>query len=638
MPHLIIVHIGPVQEFIAAARRSRDLWFGSRLLSELAKRVARTIADEVGIESLIFPAPSSIGELDQDSPLDVANKIVASVTTDPVKLAEDAEKEMRAMLAKLVTSAYDAVGGEFARARALEQVMDLPEFYWVSVPYEGEDDYVPTRATAERLLAARKNTRAFRQPTWTGNLPKSSMDGARESIIPETSYPTPQLAREDREAYRAMQDKLYRDYRISGAERLSGVDLFKRRGEFVVGGERVSEGAEFPSTSHMAALPLLQRIMQQYRQPWQQYTTNLGMKHATGLHPTYRYPHTMPVEERLRTDGSILFARRLAEQVEEQGQDQAEVDRVVESLRTFMRTIRHASEPSPYYAILLGDGDNMGQTLDNLPSPRTHRLFSRQLGKFAQEARAAIQAHDGAVLYAGGDDVLALLPLHTALEAAKAVADRFRAMMDTVEVDNEKIEFRTADGRAPTFSAGLVIVHYLEPLSDALELARSAEKKAKQHESEGQKKNALAITSSKRSGADRTIAGHWDTLVPHMQQVVRFHEAELVPDGAAYQLQAVVLEVGGVAALTPLSTDSADERTEKTQLQEAVRHEAIRLLKRKRAQRGQEKLKDDVLSALNARIVRGGADAVMQTAQELVITKVFADARREASTPAKEPS
>ena len=39
--YLISIAIGPVQDFIASARRSRDLWFGSWLLSELSKTAAR---------------------------------------------------------------------------------------------------------------------------------------------------------------------------------------------------------------------------------------------------------------------------------------------------------------------------------------------------------------------------------------------------------------------------------------------------------------------------------------------------------------------------------------------------------------------------------------------------------------------
>jgi CRISPR-associated protein Cmr2 len=34
MNYSMVIGVGPVQEFIASARRSRDLWFGSWLLSE----------------------------------------------------------------------------------------------------------------------------------------------------------------------------------------------------------------------------------------------------------------------------------------------------------------------------------------------------------------------------------------------------------------------------------------------------------------------------------------------------------------------------------------------------------------------------------------------------------------------------
>lgn len=52
--HLLLVSLGPVQDFIAQARRMRDLWFGSHLLSELSRAVAKALALQ-GAE-LIFPA------------------------------------------------------------------------------------------------------------------------------------------------------------------------------------------------------------------------------------------------------------------------------------------------------------------------------------------------------------------------------------------------------------------------------------------------------------------------------------------------------------------------------------------------------------------------------------------------------
>ncbi len=37
MTHYLVCTIGPVQDFIATARTSQDLWFGSWMLSEMAK-------------------------------------------------------------------------------------------------------------------------------------------------------------------------------------------------------------------------------------------------------------------------------------------------------------------------------------------------------------------------------------------------------------------------------------------------------------------------------------------------------------------------------------------------------------------------------------------------------------------------
>ena len=63
MPHLLAISVGPVQEFIASARRSRDLWFGSWLLSELSKAAAK----QIGKDNLIFPSVTDPKDLNPGS-------------------------------------------------------------------------------------------------------------------------------------------------------------------------------------------------------------------------------------------------------------------------------------------------------------------------------------------------------------------------------------------------------------------------------------------------------------------------------------------------------------------------------------------------------------------------------------------
>lgn len=51
----LLFAIGPVQEFIAIARKTQDLWAGSYLLSYLSWSAMRVVAEEFGPDSLIFP-------------------------------------------------------------------------------------------------------------------------------------------------------------------------------------------------------------------------------------------------------------------------------------------------------------------------------------------------------------------------------------------------------------------------------------------------------------------------------------------------------------------------------------------------------------------------------------------------------
>ena len=65
---LVTLSLGPVQSLIGAARRTRDLWCGSWLLSEAARAAAR-ILHQRQPGCLIFPCPE-----DPDTDLDAARQ------------------------------------------------------------------------------------------------------------------------------------------------------------------------------------------------------------------------------------------------------------------------------------------------------------------------------------------------------------------------------------------------------------------------------------------------------------------------------------------------------------------------------------------------------------------------------------
>ncbi len=371
MGYLFLVNIGPVQSFIASARRTRDLWFGSGLLSELAKAAAREIARQNKLDNLIFPAPASIDELEPDDlSLNVPNKILALIDQEPEEIGKEVYKAIKTRLNEIRNRAYGKIDVKFFRDVADQQVDDLVEYFWVALPFDKEQgNYEQTRNQLEALMAARKNTRDFRAVAWGSAMPKSSIDGQLESVIPQHHYPHRDDS--DQEKSRKIQ-QLYRYYRAGQAERLSGVDLLKRRGEFkdkhhtskLKDEDAVSA---FPSTSHIAAVPYLQ-CLETLRGPnlisverkWNAYIERVKVLAVPEVISGYK-AHSI-IE---RYDGSFFFI----EQLLEMGVEKERLEGPKKALEAFFQSVDDCFEkkklrPAPYYAILQADGDRMGKVID----------------------------------------------------------------------------------------------------------------------------------------------------------------------------------------------------------------------------------------------------------------------------------
>ena len=110
---------------------------------------------------------------------------------------------------------------------------------------------------------------------------------------------------------------------------------------------------------------------------------------------------------------------------------------------------------------------------EDIATLRLHELVDRHLGR---------------MVYSGGDDVMAFLPLATALPCARAIERALRAEL----------------GNAVTASAGLAIAHRRMPLGRTLDNARQAEKQSKKRG-----KNRLTIHVAKRSGAPVAVTLPW---------------------------------------------------------------------------------------------------------------------------------
>jgi len=198
--YLVALSIGPIQDFIAAARRTRDLWFGSYLLSEVSKAAARSLQEQGA--SLIFPAPADPEALSPDSTLNVANKILAELDTeDPRQSLERARQATQLRWEELARDCLEELPRKLQKYQVSfhvrqtlwnDQVADVLEFFCAWVPLAtGPEALNTARRQVDRLLAARKNTRDFlptRHPHLAYAVPKSSLDGKRESVLPDADH------------------------------------------------------------------------------------------------------------------------------------------------------------------------------------------------------------------------------------------------------------------------------------------------------------------------------------------------------------------------------------------------------------------------------------------------------------------
>lgn len=191
---------------------------------------------------------------------------------------------------------------------------------------------------------------------------------------------------------------------------------------------------------------------------------------------------------------------------------------------------------SSYYAVLVMDGDRMGRWVtgrhNNTPRvedawnaeaggpcpgnvadhprplfPALHGEIARRLGRLAGGALHEVveRRHLGRVVYCGGDDLLALLPLETAL-----------ACMRDVRATAQKPEHL---GVRVTWSAGLAVAHIREPLGRTVEQARKAEKAAKEAG-----RDAVSVRVLKRSGAPLRLVLPWHLRPDRGAQLDVLHE------------------------------------------------------------------------------------------------------------------
>jgi len=587
-PALLLFQLGPVQDFIAQARSTRDLWSGSYLLSWLMAHALKAVSGRVGPDAVIFPNLRGNGIFDAlhreelyaarfadgkggsdtlwsrmltEKGTDGAarwlltptlpNRFLAVVPAGQAEsLARGAEEALRRELREIGEAVWRWVlsndGRPDWKARWDAQLAAFPQVAWAAQPWLereaclAEADALPDKEVAPRLRATLalaeqelpdKDSSYYsgsklRNPGLLWSAHYALVDAklaARRNTRDFSAWNTGGAAG-------AVKDSL------SGKEECVGDEAFWKR---------LSDKYDklFPASHRYGAMNLIKRV-------WCRSDLTPYLRERLGLSE-----REMGIALRFDSVPDIA-ANNL----------KSEISNCV----------------NPYVAVLALDGDEMGKwvsgartpaflkqvskaaraylepvlqkagkaELSRLLTPSYHLQFSEALANFATHlAGLVVEAHGGELVYAGGDDVLALLPATEAVACAEALRALFRG-----EPPLEQNRYHAAvlqpgfvvagtgiplivPGPLADVSVGLAIGHQNAPLQMLVREARRAEHLAKTRYEKG----ALAVALYKRSGEIIEWGTKWESgALALMKRLTELTATEKLSGRFPYALAALL--------------------------------------------------------------------------------------------------
>ncbi|CAK8721629.1 hypothetical protein GMJAKD_10840 [Candidatus Electrothrix aarhusensis] len=557
---LISLSVGPVQDFISAALRTRDLWFGSHMLSEMSKAAAIAINNydqqnqDVTTE-LIFPAEKDNNKLKPVN-INVANRIVAQVNTGNKETVQDiittGKKAAKKRLGAFIIDAKRQAKQYGAALRDKEpnniwdhqaKPEDLLELYGTAVCIN-DGDYRDAWKRLSRLNSARKNSRDFLQPAKVPNeeglygLPKSSLDGRRETVFEEAKK-----SKEGKEKDKRIRRRL----RMGDGEQLDVLGLVKR-----LAGDNPDQ---FTPTTRIAIDPWIRKIKEAEDGNPEKTTlvdiqgkmeeliqlersANLRSAFVTRVMGNKEKGENDQEQSKYRDmpfDAGLLYRSFLDATISKttNEQDAKEVNSFLKGkFRSHMNAVwKEYRQPCPYYAMLLADGDHMGALIKEAVDKEQHKEISEQLSRFAQCVPKFARKYQSHCIYAGGDDVLLMAPLDMVLYLADILRRLFSRQLRGIA--------KKMGQEAPTFSVGIVIAHMQTPIGRVRKLVGEAEALAKGSDKKDPR-NALAIIVAPRSGADIPFRARWEKEpVNGLNKLANLYRDDKLPSGFGYELRQI---------------------------------------------------------------------------------------------------
>ncbi|HBM15083.1 MAG TPA: hypothetical protein DD381_01835 [Lentisphaeria bacterium] len=527
-PAMLLFQLGPVQDFIAQARSTRDLWSGSYLLSWLIAHAMKAVTDEIGPDSIIFPSLRGNGIFDALHKDEVyselwndrngkemstwkrmieekgdkekewlltptlPNRFLAIVSESKAEqLAKLASEAIQVELKNIGNAVWEWIESEAQKAECNDvsnwklrwdfQIKSFPQISWAVQPWLDRETCLqelanlPNQEIYKRLkyvleLGERVLPFEDRDQRYYEDNEKTKFNSSGIFWSAHYALVDAQLAarRNTRDFNSWVTDKGSVKDSLSGKEEIIGTEEFWKH--------LVKEHPKlFPSSGHRyAAMNLIKRL-------WCRSDKVDYLKRKLGIEPNIRFDSIPDVA------GEREYVAVLAMDGDEMGKwvSGEKTPKLLDQLSEKAKVYLRAKDKKEVHRLL---------------TPSYHLQFSEALANFSTWiAGSIVEEFDGQLIYSGGDDVLAMLPADQAIACAEKLRTAFR---------DDFNGNRVTPGSKTDVSIGLAIGHIHAPLQMLVREAQKAEKRAKNE----YKRSALAISLYKRSGEIIQWGCKWESV------------------------------------------------------------------------------------------------------------------------------
>ncbi len=591
---LMVFSIAPVQPFIAKARKLRDYWSGSVLLSYLAFEGIRWIIENLGPDHVVYPSlidqplvseylrkkwgvkgdfEPEIWKLHDKTIASFPNKFLFFVPFNYTKdIACDIENHIKDKWVELGEIVFKKVlkkvgigsnseESDYLHRLFERQISKYWDIQWSAVRLVGEKDI----EEVSNLLAKQSYEKQVGILEIFNKIieHKKNYEKAGKGVLYSVSHSLVQSALAAEKARKVIKreeepgekcqmcgesevlhTKEYKDD-ISAREYKENINEFWKKLE-----EEWKDTPDFKENERLCSVCLIKRIIGEALR-------DFGREHI--LNSVFKSSGSFP-----STTMVALYDYYKRKGIEGLDEQKAIAQKLYESKDDEYEDIKNRDK---YYAILLMDGDKMGELINGqtfgskwetimhpeiverlkkpnfskeyrenwkkifkdykkrILTPSIHAAISESLGDFAMYGVSKIiRKYNGRLIYAGGDDVCAIMPVGTVLDAADEIRRYYKSSFRLVDLEGNSEEIKESfslkqgklsinlgngekDNDKISISAGILICHHKENLSEMIKRAHGLlDEKAKEEAG----RNACAIELRKRSGGSRYFVRKWD--------------------------------------------------------------------------------------------------------------------------------